>query len=97
MTGVYETPARMVRTGQVIKTAVDGHRSSLEVAVVHHETHRSPDGPMPAIRFSGWCDGEWVARGWGRMPDTLVMVVEDRRLAGTYLEVSAGIATEAIA
>lgn len=39
MTDVYETPARMVRTGQVIKVAVYGYRIGLEVEIVHYAVH----------------------------------------------------------
>lgn len=82
MTGVYETPARMVRTGQVFKVAVDGYRTGLEVEIVHHEVHACNDGtPEPAVRFTGWTDGGIrIERGWGQSPDTLVLVCEDRRL-----------------
>lgn len=94
----FETPARQVRTGHVIKVAVDGYRKSLHVAVVHHGSHTEPatGERLPGVWFSGWTGGEWVDRGWGQNPETLVMVVEDHQGADTYLDVSAGITTEVI-
>jgi hypothetical protein len=81
VTGVYETPARMVRTGQVIKVAADGHRNSLVVDIVHHEVHVGDDGARGlVVWFTGWEDGGVrVEHGWGQRPETLVLVVEDRR------------------
>jgi len=81
-TDVYETPARMVRTGQVIKVAADGYRRSLEVEIVHHETRTDPDTGerTPAVWFTGWDDNcDHIQRGWGQQPDAMVLVVEDVR------------------
>lgn len=81
MTGVYETPAGMVRTGQVIKVATDGYRTGLEVEYVHHATTTLPDGTrQPAVWFTGWtAGGVRVERGWGQKPETAVLVTEDKR------------------
>lgn len=82
LTDVYETPARLVRTGQVIKVKADGYRRSLEVEIVHHETHTDPDtgARTPAVWFTGWEDSrDRVERGWGQKPDAMVLVVEDMR------------------
>jgi hypothetical protein len=80
MTMPFETPAAQVRTGHVIKVAVDGFRQALEVDVVHHETHVVDGERVPVVRFTGWADGDvYVERGWGQLPDTRVLVCEDRR------------------
>lgn len=81
MTGVYETPARMVRTGQVIAFPWDGYRSRLEVEIVHHETFEHEDGRTePVVRFTGWSsrDGHVEQVGTNGL-DVLLLVVEDRR------------------
>ena len=83
----YETPARMVRTGQVIKVPADNYRRGLEVDIVHHEIQEVDGERIPVVRFTGWTaqDGR-VERGWGQLPDTLVLVTDDMR-GHSYLTV----------
>ena len=80
MTGVYETPAGMVRTGLVIKVAADGYRTGLEVEVVHHATQFVDGVRELVVWFTGWTNGGVrVQCGWGQIPDTLVLVCADKR------------------
>lgn len=85
MTGVYKTPARMVRTGQVISVPQDGYRRRLEVEIVHHELREVDGERIPAVSFTGWSSqAEQVEQGWAQFPETLVLVVEDRRGADCF-------------
>ncbi|MFI5938045.1 hypothetical protein [Actinoplanes sp. NPDC051494] len=59
----------MVRTGLIIKTAVDDYTRGLEVDVVHHGTRVIDGTGLPTVWFTGWTpllvlqrhSSEWVA------------------------------------
>lgn len=74
MSAVYETPARLVRTGQVIAFA-GNYRTHVEVDVVHHDRN---DQGAPTVSFTGWTATTGrLDRGWTAHPDELVLVVQE--------------------